>query len=330
MDRYRIGDASTLRLAGCESCSLCRPNRASARAESSRPDSGAPRSRSSQGNQTEDSFCRPAGGQAAFAIRSRIRSLRRKTMRTESLTTARKEFSKLVEEVEKGESIQVTRGRLFATLLPHTPDRMSELEWEAAYRRMMAQLPKGVSLGGLRVRRDELYGRLGAASRSNPASSPVLRRRCDKGLSTRDTRASADRTRDGGSHSAVRRSVELEAVVAGGLGPLGARGAVLSPRERRSADRPVPDREDIESAMRGTRRTARQERFDAAEAGGRRSRGLRPAPFAAVALPLRSVAKAFGGFASGALGHFGRGICPRLRDLLNSLSRAKTSTSSWR
>ncbi len=47
-------------------------------------------------------------------------------MRTVSLTTARREFSRLVEEVEKGESIQITRrGRLIAKLLPLSPARMS-------------------------------------------------------------------------------------------------------------------------------------------------------------------------------------------------------------
>ncbi len=81
-------------------------------------------------------------------------------MRTVSLMTANQDFSRLIKEVEQGEGILITRrGRPIARLVPHTTDRTADPEWAAAYRRMMARLDEGASLGGLRVRREELYDR---------------------------------------------------------------------------------------------------------------------------------------------------------------------------
>ncbi len=81
-------------------------------------------------------------------------------MREISLTVASKEFSKLVSEVEQGESFVITRrGRPIAKQLPHCADRMAGPEWAAAYRRMMAFLDEGASLGGLRVNREEVHER---------------------------------------------------------------------------------------------------------------------------------------------------------------------------
>ena len=81
-------------------------------------------------------------------------------MREISLTIASKEFSELVNEVEKGESFVITRrGRPIAKLTPHCADRMVGPEWPAAYRRMTAFLDKGASLGGLRVNREEVHDR---------------------------------------------------------------------------------------------------------------------------------------------------------------------------
>ena len=74
--------------------------------------------------------------------------------------TANQEFSRLIKEVEQGEGFLITRrGRPIAKLVPHTADKTADPEWAAAYRRMLVRLDDGASLGGLRVRRDELYDR---------------------------------------------------------------------------------------------------------------------------------------------------------------------------
>ncbi len=81
-------------------------------------------------------------------------------MRTVSLTTANQDFSKLIREVERGEELVITRrGLPVARLLPHRGDRTADPAWTAAYPRMMARLEEGASLGGLKIRREELYDR---------------------------------------------------------------------------------------------------------------------------------------------------------------------------
>lgn len=81
-------------------------------------------------------------------------------MRTVSLMTANQKFSKLIREVEHGEGVLITRrGRPIARLVPHRADKLADPEWAAAYERMMAQLEEGASLGGLKVRREEIYDR---------------------------------------------------------------------------------------------------------------------------------------------------------------------------
>ena len=81
-------------------------------------------------------------------------------MRTVSLMTANQQFSRLIREVEGGEYIVITRrGRPIARLVPHLEDKTADPQWAAAYRRMMERLEEGASLGGLRIRRDELYDR---------------------------------------------------------------------------------------------------------------------------------------------------------------------------
>ena len=81
-------------------------------------------------------------------------------MRTVSLMTANQEFSRLIKDVEQGEGFLITRrGRPIAKLLPHAAEETSDPAWAAAYRRMVARLEEGASLGGLRVKRDELYDR---------------------------------------------------------------------------------------------------------------------------------------------------------------------------
>ena len=81
-------------------------------------------------------------------------------MRTVSLMTANQEFAKLIKEVGHGEGFVITRrGRPVARLLPHVADKMADPKWAAAYQRMMDALEEGVSLGGLRVDREDLYDR---------------------------------------------------------------------------------------------------------------------------------------------------------------------------
>ena len=81
-------------------------------------------------------------------------------MRIVSLTTASREFSRLVKEVERGESFLITRrGRPVARLLPHTADKTAGSGWATAYKRMMARLDEGASLGGLRIKREDLHDR---------------------------------------------------------------------------------------------------------------------------------------------------------------------------
>lgn len=73
---------------------------------------------------------------------------------------ANRKFSKLIKEVERGESFVITRrGRPIARLVPHAADKMADPDWAAAHRRMMARLEEGASLGGLRVDRAALHDR---------------------------------------------------------------------------------------------------------------------------------------------------------------------------
>ena len=81
-------------------------------------------------------------------------------MRTVSLKTADQQFAKLIKEVERGESFMITRrGHPVARLVPHTADKTADPDWTAAYRRMMERLDEGASLGGLKVKREDIYDR---------------------------------------------------------------------------------------------------------------------------------------------------------------------------
>lgn len=81
-------------------------------------------------------------------------------MRTVSLKTANQEFSRLVKEVERGEDFLITRrGRPVARLIPHTADKTVDAVWTSAYQRMMTRLDEGASLGGLKVKREDIYDR---------------------------------------------------------------------------------------------------------------------------------------------------------------------------
>lgn len=81
-------------------------------------------------------------------------------MRSVSLLTASRVFSKLIKVVERGEGFVITRRRWpIAKLVPHTADKTADPAWSAAYRRTTARLEEGECLGGLGTVRDELHGR---------------------------------------------------------------------------------------------------------------------------------------------------------------------------
>lgn len=85
---------------------------------------------------------------------------RGRPMRTVSLVTAHRKFSKLVREVERGRGFLITRhGRPVAKLVPYGAGKSADLERTAAHRRMMARLGEGASLGGLRIERTTLHDR---------------------------------------------------------------------------------------------------------------------------------------------------------------------------
>ena len=74
--------------------------------------------------------------------------------------TANQQLSRLVRAVERGQRFLITRrGRPVAELVPYAADRARAPEWVAAYDRMIARLEEGVSLGGLKVDREEVYDR---------------------------------------------------------------------------------------------------------------------------------------------------------------------------
>ncbi len=81
-------------------------------------------------------------------------------MQTVSLMTANQNFSKLIKKVERGEKFVITRrGLPIAKLTPHGLDKTDDPDWVSAYERMIAHMDEGVSLKGLKVKRDELYDR---------------------------------------------------------------------------------------------------------------------------------------------------------------------------
>ncbi len=81
-------------------------------------------------------------------------------MQTVSLMTANQNFSKLIRQVERGENFVITRrGLPIAKLTSHKLDKTVDPNWVSAYERMMAHMDEGVSLAGLKVKRDELYDR---------------------------------------------------------------------------------------------------------------------------------------------------------------------------
>ncbi len=82
-------------------------------------------------------------------------------MKTVSMREANRDFSKLIQDLERtDESYIVTRrGRPVARIVPYAEDRTADPEWRAAYEQMKQIQNRGYRLGGLRVSRDELYDR---------------------------------------------------------------------------------------------------------------------------------------------------------------------------
>ena len=74
---------------------------------------------------------------------------------------ANRKFTGLIrEDAERGESVAIgRRGRPATGPASHSADKTADPEWAAAYRRMMAQLEEGASLGALKVAREDLYDR---------------------------------------------------------------------------------------------------------------------------------------------------------------------------
>jgi prevent-host-death family protein len=62
-------------------------------------------------------------------------------MLVRSVREANQNFSKLIGEVEDGETVLITKnGRTVAEVRPVPEDRMADPAWRAAYERMMARL----------------------------------------------------------------------------------------------------------------------------------------------------------------------------------------------
>ena len=82
-------------------------------------------------------------------------------MKTVSLRDANKDFSKLIQEIErKGEVFVITRhGKPVARLGPEIASKRADPEWASAFAEMERLLDKGLDLGGLSVDRDDLYDR---------------------------------------------------------------------------------------------------------------------------------------------------------------------------
>ena len=82
-------------------------------------------------------------------------------MLVRSVREANQNFSRLIGEVEDGETVLITKnGRPVAEVRPAPSDRMSDPVWRAAFERMKAMLDakpdRGVRLG--RITQEDKYG----------------------------------------------------------------------------------------------------------------------------------------------------------------------------
>ncbi len=80
-------------------------------------------------------------------------------MRTISARTANQQFSKLLAAAASGEEIVITRrGAPVAKIVPATT-RDTSRERRIRIKRMVEMMRRGVHLGGIRVRREDIYVR---------------------------------------------------------------------------------------------------------------------------------------------------------------------------
>ena len=94
-------------------------------------------------------------------------------MNSIDLADASREFPELVKKVERGEGFLITRdGQTVARLVPQNgdekeseaashglQDKLDDPKRAEARRRVIANMKKGVHLGGLKINREELYDR---------------------------------------------------------------------------------------------------------------------------------------------------------------------------
>jgi prevent-host-death family protein len=80
-------------------------------------------------------------------------------MKQVSAREANQRFSKLLAEVAAGQEVVITRrGKPVARLSPVSAAK-DDKRREAAIKRMIAHLERGVNLGGIRATRDEMHER---------------------------------------------------------------------------------------------------------------------------------------------------------------------------
>jgi prevent-host-death family protein len=82
-------------------------------------------------------------------------------MLVRSVREANQNFSKLISDVEGGETVLITKnGRTVAEVRPVAEDRMADPIWRASYERMMARLAakprRGYRLG--KITEEDKYG----------------------------------------------------------------------------------------------------------------------------------------------------------------------------
>ena len=82
-------------------------------------------------------------------------------MKSVSLREANRNFSKLIQEVERrGEVYVITRhGRPVARLEPESANNRDDPDWAQAFAEMKRLHAEGLDLGGLSVDRDDTYDR---------------------------------------------------------------------------------------------------------------------------------------------------------------------------
>jgi len=81
-------------------------------------------------------------------------------MRIVSVEDTSQDLSSLVKEIEGGGKVLITQdGKPVAEIVPRKSLKLSGPEWERAYKEFLELIEKGIPLGGLRFKRDDLYDR---------------------------------------------------------------------------------------------------------------------------------------------------------------------------